>query len=112
MDSEDEEKCDDDIIDKPVEIIKVDEEYEMKNELVGVKLDVILKLTTSIIGEHEMKKLFFIGKEMSVFKDTKLSKMLRYFPPILQIKHGHPQQDYEDYEIRGNQTFVSKDFMK
>jgi hypothetical protein len=44
-------------------------------------------------------------------KDTSLFKLLRCFPPILQIKHGQPIRDDEDYEIKGNQTFVLKKFM-
>jgi hypothetical protein len=55
--------------------------------------------------------LFGIGKEMSVIKDTPLFKRLRYFPPILQIKHGKPQHYDIDYGIIGNRLFVSKDFM-
>jgi hypothetical protein len=45
MDSEYEEEIDDNDIYKPVEIIKVDEEF----------------------GEYEMKNLFSIGKEMNTF---------------------------------------------
>jgi hypothetical protein len=58
-----------------------------------------------------MKNLFCIGKEMSEIKDTPLVKRLRHFPPILEIKHEQPQQDYEDYEIRGNTEFVLKEIM-
>jgi hypothetical protein len=61
--------------------------------------------------EDKLKNLFSIGKEMSVIKNTSLFKRLRYFPPILEIKHGQPQHDDEDYEIRGNRVFVSKEFM-
>jgi hypothetical protein len=48
---------------------------------------------------------------MSVIKDSKLFKMMRYFPPILEIKHGQPVEDNDDYEIRGNREFVSKEFI-
>jgi hypothetical protein len=58
-----------------------------------------------------MKNLYDIGKEMSVIKDTTFFKRLRYFPPILEIKHGQPVRDDENYEIIGNRTFVSKEFM-
>jgi hypothetical protein len=68
MDSEDEEETDEESDDyyiyKPSKIIKVDDEYEVKNGLLGLKRDIILKLTTPIIREYEMKRLFSIGKEM------------------------------------------------
>jgi hypothetical protein len=48
---------------KPAKIIKVDEEYEVTNGLLELKRDIILKLTTPIIGEYEMKNLFYISKE-------------------------------------------------
>jgi hypothetical protein len=62
-------------------------------------------------GEDELKNLFGIGKEMSVIKNSKQFKVMRYFPPILEIKHGQPVEDDDDYEIRGNREFVSKEFM-
>jgi hypothetical protein len=61
--------------------------------------------------EDKLKNLFSIGKEMNTFKNTSLFKRLRYFPPILQIKYGQPARDDDDYEIRGNRVFVSKEFM-
>jgi hypothetical protein len=91
-----------DVIEKPIEIIKVPEKFEVKNGLLGMKRDVILKLTTPMKGEDELKKLFGIGKEISVFKDSKLFKMMRYFPPTLEIKNGQPVNEDDDYEIRGN----------
>jgi hypothetical protein len=114
-DSEDEEETDEesnnDVIYKPFKIIKVDDEYEVENLLLGLKLDIILKLTTPIIGEYEMKNLFSIGKEMNTFKNISLFKKLRYFPPILQIKYEQPARDDDDYEIRGNRLFILKEFM-
>jgi hypothetical protein len=106
MDSEDEEETDEkndyDVIYKPVKIIKVDDEYEVENGLLGMKRNIILKLTTPIIGEYEIKNLYNICKEMCVvIKNSPLFKRLRYFLPILQIKHGQPQEDYDYYEIRG-----------
>jgi hypothetical protein len=100
-----------DVIEKPIEIIKVPEKHEVENGLVGTKRDVILKLTSQMKGEDELKNLFGIGKEMSVFKDSKLFKMMRYFPPILEIKHGQSVHDDDEYEIRGNRELVSKEFM-
>jgi hypothetical protein len=99
MDSETEEELDDYDICKSTEIIKVDDEYVMKNGLFGLKGDIILKLKTSINREYELKNLYDIGKEMCVIKNTSLFKRLRYFPPILQIKHGKPARDDDDYEI-------------
>jgi hydrogenase maturation factor len=96
---------------EPGKIIKVDEEYEVTNGLLGVKRDIILKLTTSMNGEYELQNLFNIGKEMSVIKDSKLFKMLRYFPPTLEIKNGQMECDDYYYEIRGNREFVSKELM-
>jgi hypothetical protein len=61
--------------------------------------------------EDKLKNLFCVGKEMNVIKNTPLFKRLGYFPPILEIKHGQPQYDYDDYEIRSNQMFVSKELM-
>jgi hypothetical protein len=114
MDSEDEEetdeKNDDEVIYKPAKI-KVDEEYNVKNGLIGLKRDIILKLTTTMNEEDKLKNLFSIGKEMNKFKNTSLFKRLRYFPSILEIKHGQPARDDNDYEIRGNRVFVSKEFM-
>jgi hypothetical protein len=52
--------------------------------------------------EDQLKNLYNIGKEMSVIKNKLLFKGLRYFPPILEIKHEQPQDDYNNYEIRGN----------
>jgi hypothetical protein len=78
------------------------------NGLLGLGRDIILKLTTPMNGEYELQNLFNIGKEMTEIKDTKLFKMLRYFPPILEIKHGQLQQDDDDYEIIGNRTFILK----
>jgi hypothetical protein len=93
MDFEDEEetdkKNDEDELYKPAKIIKVDEEYEVKNGLLILKRDIILKLTTAM-NEDEMKNLFGIFHEMSTIKDIPLLKALRYFPPVLQIKHGQP----------------------
>jgi hypothetical protein len=102
MDSESDEEFDEDrdVIEKPIEIIKAYEEYEVKNRLLGAKRDVILKLTTPKNGEDELKNLFAIVKEMSVIKDSKLFKMLRYFPPILEMKNGQPVHDDDDYESR------------
>jgi hypothetical protein len=99
MDSEDEEETDEendnDVIYKPAKII-VDDEYEVENRLLGLKLNIILKLTTPMNEEDELKNLFSIGKEMSTIKNTSLFKRLRYFPPILQIKHGQPISDDDD----------------
>jgi hypothetical protein len=53
-------------------------------------------------GEDELTNLFGIGQERCVINDSKLFKLMRYFPPILEIKHGQPVQDDDDYEIRGN----------
>jgi hypothetical protein len=95
MDSEDEEETDEesdyDVIYKPAKIIKVDDEYEVKNGFLGLKRGVIFKLTTPMNEEDKLKNLFSIGKEMNTFKNAPLFKQLRYFPPILQIKHGQPQ---------------------
>jgi hypothetical protein len=114
IDSEGEEETDemndDEVIYKPAKII-VDDEYEVEKGLLGLNRDIILKLTTPMNEEDKLKNLFSIDKEMNTFKNTSLFKLLRYFPPILQIKHRQPQQDYEDYEIRGNREFVSKEFM-
>jgi hypothetical protein len=55
--------------------------------------------------------LFAIAKEMSLIEDTKLFKMLRYFPPILEIKNGQAVHEDDEYEIRVNQEFVLKEFM-
>jgi hypothetical protein len=82
MDSEDEEetdeKNDNEVIYKPAKI-KVDEEYEVKNELIGLKRDIILKLTTPMNEEDKLRNLFSISKEMNTFKNTSLFKRLRYF---------------------------------
>jgi hypothetical protein len=110
MDCEDEEETDEENDDydiyKPPKIIKVDEEYNVKNGLIGLKRDIILKLRTPIIREFEMQNLFYIGKEMSEIKNSPLLKRLRFFPPILEIKHGQLQQDYDDFELSGNREFV------
>jgi hypothetical protein len=98
------------VIYKPAKI-KVDEEYNVKNGLIGLKRDIILKLTTPMNEEDNLKNLFSIGKEMNTFKNTSLFKRLRYFPPILQIKYGLPVHDDNDYEIGGIRVFVSKEFM-
>jgi hypothetical protein len=117
MNSEDEEETDEESDDydiyKLAEIIKVDEEYELKNGLLGLKRDIIIKLITPIIGEYEMKKLFSICKEMYAIKDTSLFKRLRYFPPSYQIIHGQPKpiRDDEDYEIKCSRLFVPKEFI-
>jgi hypothetical protein len=113
MDSESDEEFDedDDVIEKPIEIIRVNEEFEVENGLLGLKQNAILKLTTPMNGEDELKNLFGIGKEMSVIKGSKLFKMLRYFPPILEIKNGQPVRDDDDYEIRGNREFIWKEFI-
>jgi hypothetical protein len=114
MDSEDEEetdeKNDDEVIYKPAKI-EVDEEYEVENGLIRLKRDIILKLTTPMNEEDNLKNLFSIGKEINIFRNTSLFKRLRYFPPILQIKYRQPARDDDDYEIRGNRVFVSKEFM-
>jgi hypothetical protein len=114
MDSEDKEETDEESDDydiyKAAKIIKVDDEYELKNGLLGLKRDIIIKLKTPMNKEDKLKKLFCIYYEMSVIKSTPLFKRLRYFPPILEINHGQLQQDC-DYEIRGNREFVSKEFM-
>jgi hypothetical protein len=88
IDSESDEEFDedDDVIEKPIEIIKVGEKYEVENGLLGLKRDIILKLTTPMNGEDELKNLFAISKEMSVIKDIKLFRMLRYFPPTRNKK--------------------------
>jgi hypothetical protein len=105
MDSEDEEETDeendDDGIYKPAKI-EVEDKYEVENGLLGLKRDIILKLITPMNEEDKLKNLFAISKEMSIFKDTSVFKRLRYFPPILQIKHGQAVRDDDDYEIRGN----------
>jgi hypothetical protein len=114
MNSEDEEiydESDDYDIYKLPKIIKVDDQYEVKNGLLELKRDIILKLTTPMNEEGELKNLFSISKKISTIKTTQVFKRLRYFPPILQIKHGQPVRDDEDYEIRGNRVFVSKEFM-
>jgi hypothetical protein len=102
--SDDDEEFDKDcdVIEKLIEIIKVPKKYEVENGLLGTKPDVLLKLTTPMKREDELKNLFGIGKEMSVFKDSKLFKMMRYFPAILEIKNGQPVEDDDDYEIRDN----------
>jgi hypothetical protein len=100
-----------DVIEKLIEIIKVPEQYEVQNGLVGTKGDGIQKLTTPMKGVDELKNLSGIGKEMSVIKDSKLFKMMRYFPPILEMKNGQAVEDDDDYEIKGNREFVSKEFM-
>jgi hypothetical protein len=48
MDFEDEEEFDKEMVDEPVDIIKVEEEYEVKSGLLELKLEIILKLTTPI----------------------------------------------------------------
>jgi hypothetical protein len=40
-----------------------------------------------------MKRLFGIVHELSVIKDTLLFKALSHFPPVVEIKHEHQQQD-------------------
>jgi hypothetical protein len=114
MHSEDEEetdeKNDNDVIYKPTKI-EVEVKCEVENGLLGWNGDIIFKLTTPMNEEDKLKNLFSIGKEMNTFKNTSLFKRLRYFPPILQIKHRQPQHDDDDYEIRGNREFVSKEFM-
>jgi hypothetical protein len=115
INSEDEEETDEESDDydiyKPPKIFKVDDKYDVENGLIGLKRDIILKLTTPIIGEYEMKKLFSIGKEMCGIKNTPLFRLLRYFSPIYQILHGQPQPDYDDEGIRDSWLFVSKEFM-
>jgi hypothetical protein len=80
MDSEDEEetdkKNDNEVIYKPAKI-EDDEESEVKNGLIGLKRDIILKLTTPMNEEDKLKNLFSIGKEMNTFKNTSLFKRLR-----------------------------------
>jgi hypothetical protein len=114
MDSDDEEetdeKNDDEVIYKPAKI-EVEDKHEVENGLIGLKGDIILKLTTPMNEEDMLKNLFSIGKDMNTFKNTSLFKRLRYFLPIQQIKHGQPVRDDEDYEIRGNQQFISKEFI-
>jgi hypothetical protein len=115
MDSEDDEETDekiddDNMIYKPAKI-EVEDNYEVENGLIGLKRDIILKLTTPMNEEDKLKNLFSICKEMNTFKNTSPFKRLRYFPPILQIKHGQPQHDDEDYEIRGNRVFLWKEFI-
>jgi hypothetical protein len=88
MDSEDEEETDEDGPDEPVEIIQVDEEYEVKNGLLGLKRDIILRLTGPMKREDDLKNLFGMYHEISIIKDSQFFKMLRYFPPILELKHG------------------------
>jgi hypothetical protein len=115
MDSEEDEeetdeKNDDEVIYKPAKI-KVEDKYEVENGLLGLKRDIILKLTTPMNEEDKLKNLFCIGKEMNTFKNTTLFKRLRYFPPILEIKYGQPARNDNNYEIRGNRVFVSKEYM-
>jgi hypothetical protein len=71
MDSEDEEETDEendnDVIYKFDKII-IDNEYEVENGLLGLKRDIILKLTTPMNEDYKLKNLFSIGKEMNTFK--------------------------------------------
>jgi hypothetical protein len=66
MDSETEEESDNDVVHKNVEIIKVDDEYEVNNRQFGLKRDIILKLTKPMNREYELRNLFNIGKEIAV----------------------------------------------
>jgi hypothetical protein len=87
MDTEDEEETAEDESDESVEIIKIDEEYEVKNRLWKFKQDIILKLTLLMNKEDDLKNLFGMFHEMSIIKNTQFLKLLRYFPPMLELKH-------------------------
>jgi hypothetical protein len=52
MNSETEEESDNDVVHKPVEIINVDDEYEVKIRSLGLKRNIILKLTTPMNEEY------------------------------------------------------------
>jgi hypothetical protein len=106
MDIEDKEEADEDEIVEPVEIIKVDKEYELKNGLFGLMRDIILKLSAPMNREDDLKKFFGMCDETRTIKNTWLFKFLRYFPPILQLKNVPPQPDDNEYEIVGNRIFI------
>jgi hypothetical protein len=56
-------------------------------------------------------KLKIIFSSIFLFSYHNLFKMLRYFSSILEIKNGQQPRDDDDYEIIGNRTFVSMEFM-
>jgi hypothetical protein len=69
METKDEKESDDNGADEPVQIMKVEEEYEVKNGLLGLKRDLILKLTVLMNREDDLKNLFGMCYKMSIIKD-------------------------------------------
>jgi hypothetical protein len=57
----------------------------VKNGLLGLKGDIIFKLTEPINREDDLKN-FDMCHEMSIIKDMQLFKLLRFFLPILELK--------------------------
>jgi hypothetical protein len=80
MDSEDEKETDEENDDYDIyklpKIIKVEDKYEVENGLLGLKRDIIIKLTTPMNKEDKLKNLFKTCYEISAIKDTPLLKRL------------------------------------
>jgi hypothetical protein len=61
--------------------------------------------------EDDLMNLFGKCHEMSIIKDAQLFKLLRYFSPILELKHKQPPFNDDEYETVGNGIFILKEFI-
>jgi hypothetical protein len=91
--------------------MEVEEQCEVENGLLGLKRDLIIKLAGTQKNEDNLRNLIGLCKETSKYKEHFLFNIYRFFPPILSLRYGHPERNDNEYEIEGNKTLVSKEFM-
>jgi hypothetical protein len=91
--------------------MEVEEQYEIKNGLFGLKRNLIIKLAGIQKNEDNLKNIIGLCEETSKYKEHFLFNVYRFFPPILSLRYGHPEHNNNEYEIVGNKKLVSKEFM-
>jgi hypothetical protein len=71
----------------------------------------IIKFADIQKNEDNLKNIIGLCKETSKYKEHFLFNEYRYFPLILNLRYGHPKHNDNEYEVVGNKTLVSKEFM-
>jgi hypothetical protein len=89
-----------------------EEQYEVKNGLLGLKRDLIIKLAgIQKKNEDNLRNLIGLCEEASKYKENFLFNVYMHFPPILSLRYGHPEHNDNEFEVVGNKTLVFKEFM-
>jgi hypothetical protein len=87
------------------------EQYEVKNGLLGLKRNLIIKLAGKQKNEDNLKNIIELCEETSKYEEYFLFNVYKFFPPILSLRYVHPERNDNEYEVVGNKTLVCKEFM-